>query len=192
MGLFQFQSGKCPAQASVSQDGCQRENAILVCRSLTNIWKGNLMGNSVFHKYCSIALSFLLFKWKKIYAIHWKAARGKSVEKCCYGHLRASSDAHFLSPFQFPWSVFVRFNSSHGFPVEVDSDTSIFQLKEVVAKRQGVPTDQLRVIFAGKELRNDWTVQVSLPWWPFLGCRQLHCSCRLRCQSDIHAWDLIE
>uniref|UniRef100_A0A2K6FR62 E3 ubiquitin-protein ligase parkin n=1 Tax=Propithecus coquereli TaxID=379532 RepID=A0A2K6FR62_PROCO len=55
--------------------------------------------------------------------------------------------------------VFVRFNSSHGFPVEVDSDTSIFQLKEVVAKRQGVPADQLRVIFAGKELRNDWTVQ---------------------------------
>ncbi|XP_077781971.1 E3 ubiquitin-protein ligase parkin isoform X1 [Podarcis muralis] len=55
--------------------------------------------------------------------------------------------------------VFVRFNSSHGFPVEVDSDTSIFQLKEVVAKRQGVPADQLRVIFAGKELRNDLTLQ---------------------------------
>uniref|UniRef100_A0A8C8S029 Ubiquitin-like domain-containing protein n=1 Tax=Pelusios castaneus TaxID=367368 RepID=A0A8C8S029_9SAUR len=54
---------------------------------------------------------------------------------------------------------FVRFNSSHGFPVEVDSDTSIFQLKEVVAKRQGVPADQLRVIFAGKELRNDLTLQ---------------------------------
>ncbi|XP_061480316.1 E3 ubiquitin-protein ligase parkin isoform X5 [Rhineura floridana] len=56
-------------------------------------------------------------------------------------------------------SVFVRFDSSHGFPVEVDSDTSIFQLKEVVAKRQGVPADQLRVIFAGKELRNDLTLQ---------------------------------
>uniref|UniRef100_A0A8C6CVP2 Parkin RBR E3 ubiquitin protein ligase n=1 Tax=Moschus moschiferus TaxID=68415 RepID=A0A8C6CVP2_MOSMO len=55
--------------------------------------------------------------------------------------------------------VFVRFNSNHGFPVEVDSDTSIFQLKEVVAKRQGVPADQLCVIFAGKELRNDLTVQ---------------------------------
>ncbi|XP_073075965.1 E3 ubiquitin-protein ligase parkin isoform X2 [Manis javanica] len=55
--------------------------------------------------------------------------------------------------------VFVRFNSSHGFPVEVDSDTSIFQLKEVVAKRQGVSADQLRVIFAGKELRDDLTVQ---------------------------------
>ncbi|XP_023555057.1 E3 ubiquitin-protein ligase parkin isoform X2 [Octodon degus] len=55
--------------------------------------------------------------------------------------------------------MFVRFNSSHGFPVEVNSDTSILQLKEVVAKRQGVPADQLRVIFAGKELWNDLTVQ---------------------------------
>ncbi|XP_045700021.1 E3 ubiquitin-protein ligase parkin isoform X2 [Phyllostomus hastatus] len=55
--------------------------------------------------------------------------------------------------------VFVRFNSSHGFPVEVDPTTSIFQLKEAVAKRQGVPADQLRVIFAGKELRNDLVVQ---------------------------------
>lgn len=62
-------------------------------------------------------------------------------------------------------SVFVRFNSSHGFPVEVESDTSIFQLKEVVAKRRGVPAGQLRVIFAGKELRNDLSVQVSLPRW---------------------------
>lgn len=68
--------------------------------------------------------------------------------------------------------MFVRFNSSHGFPVEVDSDTSIFQLKEVVAKRQGVPADQLRVIFAGKELRNDLTVQVSLPRWVVPGMQQ--------------------
>ncbi|XP_042334392.1 E3 ubiquitin-protein ligase parkin [Sceloporus undulatus] len=57
------------------------------------------------------------------------------------------------------YQVFVRFNSSHGFPVEIDADTSIFQLKEAVAKRQGVPADQLRVIFAGKELRNDLTLQ---------------------------------
>nr|ACL93282.1 truncated parkin variant SV3DEL [Mus musculus] len=59
--------------------------------------------------------------------------------------------------------VFVRFNSSYGFPVEVDSDTSILQLKEVVAKRQGVPADQLRVIFAGKELPNHLTVQQLNP-----------------------------
>uniref|UniRef100_A0A7N4NWS7 Ubiquitin-like domain-containing protein n=1 Tax=Sarcophilus harrisii TaxID=9305 RepID=A0A7N4NWS7_SARHA len=68
-------------------------------------------------------------------------------------------NVHFF-PLPISWPVFVRFNSSHGFPVEVDSDTSIFQLKEVVAKRQGVPADQLHVIFAGKELRNDLTLQV--------------------------------
>ncbi|XP_049621466.1 E3 ubiquitin-protein ligase parkin [Suncus etruscus] len=66
--------------------------------------------------------------------------------------------------------VFVRFNSSHGFPMEVSADTSIFQLKEAVAKRQGVPADQLRVIFAGKELKNDLTVQ----------------SCDLEQQSIVH------
>ncbi|XP_041063941.1 E3 ubiquitin-protein ligase parkin [Carcharodon carcharias] len=55
--------------------------------------------------------------------------------------------------------VFVRFSSSPGFPVEVDANASIFQLKEAVAKRQGVPIDQLCVIFAGKELRNDLTLQ---------------------------------
>ncbi|NWQ69224.1 PRKN ligase, partial [Neopipo cinnamomea] len=55
--------------------------------------------------------------------------------------------------------VFVRFNSSHGFPVEVGSDASILQLKEAVAQRQGVPADQLRVIFAGRELSNDLTLQ---------------------------------
>lgn len=73
------------------------------------------------------------------------------------------SNAHFFSPSQLSRSVFVRFNSSHRFPVEVDPTTSIFQLKEAVAKRQGVPADQLRVIFAGKELSNDLVLQVSLP-----------------------------
>uniref|UniRef100_A0A6I8NAE8 Ubiquitin-like domain-containing protein n=1 Tax=Ornithorhynchus anatinus TaxID=9258 RepID=A0A6I8NAE8_ORNAN len=70
----------------------------------------------------------------------------------------ALKNAHFFL-LQISWSVFVRFNSCHGFPVEVDSDTSIFELKELVAKQQGVPADQLRVIFAGKELRNDLTLQ---------------------------------
>ncbi|NWZ38722.1 PRKN ligase, partial [Brachypodius atriceps] len=67
-------------------------------------------------------------------------------------------------------SVFVRFNSSHGFPVEVGSDSSILQLKEAVAQRQGVPADQLRVIFAGRELSNDLTLQ----------------SCDLAQQSIVH------
>ena len=46
--------------------------------------------------------------------------------------------------------------------MELGLDASILQLKEAVAQRQGVPADQLRVIFAGRELSNDLTLQVSL------------------------------
>nr|XP_006638866.2 PREDICTED: E3 ubiquitin-protein ligase parkin isoform X2 [Lepisosteus oculatus] len=66
--------------------------------------------------------------------------------------------------------VFVRFNSNHGFPVELDEDASIFHLKEVVAKQRGVPAQQLHVIFAGKELGSDCTLQ----------------SCDLPQQSTVH------
>ncbi|XP_028676945.1 E3 ubiquitin-protein ligase parkin [Erpetoichthys calabaricus] len=55
--------------------------------------------------------------------------------------------------------VFVKFYSSHCIPVEVDAGATVFQLKEVVARQQGVPAQQLRVIFAGKELHNDSTLQ---------------------------------
>ncbi|XP_061327398.1 E3 ubiquitin-protein ligase parkin isoform X3 [Pezoporus flaviventris] len=78
-----------------------------------------------------------------------------------YVRVRARLPFHALpsSPAIAAMIVFVRFNSSHGFPVEVGSDASILQLKEVVAQRQGVPADQLRVIFAGRELSNDLTLQ---------------------------------
>ncbi|XP_066552570.1 E3 ubiquitin-protein ligase parkin isoform X1 [Amia ocellicauda] len=55
--------------------------------------------------------------------------------------------------------VFVRFNSSHGVPVELDAGASILHLKELVAKQQGVPAGRLRVIFAGKELPSDGSLQ---------------------------------
>ncbi|MGH0116749.1 UNVERIFIED_CONTAM: hypothetical protein FKN15_021297 [Acipenser sinensis] len=67
-------------------------------------------------------------------------------------------------------TVFVRFNSSYGFPVEVDVGATILHLKEAVARQQGVPAHQLRVIFAGKELGNDSTLQ----------------SCELPHQSTVH------
>ncbi|KAK2525711.1 hypothetical protein Q9966_010966 [Columba livia] len=110
--------------------------------------------------------------------------------------------------------VFVRFNSSHGFPVEVGADASILQLKEAVAQRQGVPADQLRVIFAGRELSNDLTLQRDMnqilipvlfpeevvnPWSPaqlvtLTVCRswealQIEYSCQSPVRKDtIRAW----
>ncbi|KAI4879889.1 hypothetical protein NFI96_002017, partial [Prochilodus magdalenae] len=58
--------------------------------------------------------------------------------------------------------VYVRFNSSHGFPVEVERGASVAELKETVGRLQGVQPDQLRVIFAGRELHSDSTLQPSL------------------------------
>lgn len=55
--------------------------------------------------------------------------------------------------------VYVRFNSSHGFPVELEQGASIATLKEAVGRLQAVQPDQLRVIFAGRELRSDSTLQ---------------------------------
>ncbi|CAM4725179.1 unnamed protein product [Leuciscus chuanchicus] len=55
--------------------------------------------------------------------------------------------------------VYVRFNSSHGFPVELERGSSVAELKEMVGRLQGVQPDQLRVIFAGRELCNESTLQ---------------------------------
>ncbi|KAJ8359459.1 hypothetical protein SKAU_G00159840 [Synaphobranchus kaupii] len=55
--------------------------------------------------------------------------------------------------------VFVRFNSSRGFPLELEDGASVGELKEEVGRQQGVRPEQLRVIFAGRELRSDCTLQ---------------------------------
>lgn len=163
-----------------------------VCGPLTNICEGNPTGKLFFPQMLFHSI-MLQVKQKTCHALKVKV-RGGLVQKGCCCHLRAlyKLTFFFLPPSRFSRSVFVRFNSSHGFPVEVDSATSIFQLKEVVAKRQGVPADQLRVIFAGKELSNELMVQVSLPWWGVPGMQPAHRLCRFRCQADIHAGALIE
>ncbi|XP_073690766.1 E3 ubiquitin-protein ligase parkin-like [Garra rufa] len=55
--------------------------------------------------------------------------------------------------------VYVRFNSSHGFPVELEQGASVSELKETVGRLQSVQPDRLRVIFAGRELCNESTLQ---------------------------------
>uniref|UniRef100_A0A8C4TER9 Ubiquitin-like domain-containing protein n=1 Tax=Erpetoichthys calabaricus TaxID=27687 RepID=A0A8C4TER9_ERPCA len=75
------------------------------------------------------------------------------------------------------YKVFVKFYSSHCIPVEVDAGATVFQLKEVVARQQGVPAQQLRVIFAGKELHNDSTLQVRWILLSRLPESALRCAC---------------
>ncbi|XP_075329381.1 E3 ubiquitin-protein ligase parkin isoform X2 [Odontesthes bonariensis] len=55
--------------------------------------------------------------------------------------------------------VFVRFNLGPGVPVELQGGASVAQLKEVVGSQQGVRADQLRVLFAGRELQSSSSLQ---------------------------------
>ncbi|KAL4641178.1 E3 ubiquitin-protein ligase parkin [Arapaima gigas] len=66
--------------------------------------------------------------------------------------------------------VFVKFNSSQGIPVELAEGATVADLKEAVGHQQGIQTEHLRVIFAGRELQNTCTLQ----------------SCDLPEQSTVH------
>lgn len=76
-------------------------------------------------------------------------------------HFLVYRRTNFVNLFFFFSLVYVRFNSSHGFPVELEQGASVAELKETVGRLQGVEADQLRVIFAGRELCNESTLQVT-------------------------------
>uniref|UniRef100_A0AAQ5Y031 E3 ubiquitin-protein ligase parkin n=1 Tax=Amphiprion ocellaris TaxID=80972 RepID=A0AAQ5Y031_AMPOC len=66
--------------------------------------------------------------------------------------------------------VFVRYNLGPGVAVELQEESSVAELKELVGSQQGVRPEQLRVLFAGTELQNSSTLQ----------------SCDLPEQSTVH------
>ncbi|KAK3748802.1 hypothetical protein QZH41_016024, partial [Actinostola sp. cb2023] len=54
--------------------------------------------------------------------------------------------------------IFVRFNSSTNIPVQVDVSWNIRQFKQEIAKQQNVDPSGIRIIFAGRELKDDVTL----------------------------------
>uniref|UniRef100_W5L8X1 E3 ubiquitin-protein ligase parkin n=1 Tax=Astyanax mexicanus TaxID=7994 RepID=W5L8X1_ASTMX len=66
----------------------------------------------------------------------------------------------------------------HGFPVEVETGASVAELKEAVGRLQGVQPDQLRVIFAGRELSSDSTLQGPSCWDDVLLPDRIHGVCQ--------------
>ncbi|KAM3606489.1 uncharacterized protein V6R79_017307 [Siganus canaliculatus] len=66
--------------------------------------------------------------------------------------------------------VFVRYNLGPGVALQLQEEASVAELKEVVGSQQGVRPEQLRVLFAGRELRSSATLQ----------------SCDLPEQSTVH------
>ncbi|EDO30058.1 predicted protein, partial [Nematostella vectensis] len=69
------------------------------------------------------------------------------------------------------FNIYVRFNSNSNIPVLIDMTWSIRQLKEELGRQQSVDPRGIRIIFAGRELKDSTTLQ----------------DCEIPNQSIIHA-----
>ncbi|XP_068757054.1 E3 ubiquitin-protein ligase parkin-like isoform X2 [Montipora capricornis] len=58
---------------------------------------------------------------------------------------------------KFP--IFVRFNSNTNIPVQADPQWNVLRLKQEIAEHQAVDPREIRIIFAGKELKDDLKVK---------------------------------
>ncbi|XP_071371032.1 E3 ubiquitin-protein ligase parkin, partial [Centroberyx affinis] len=56
-------------------------------------------------------------------------------------------------------AVFVRYNLGPGVEVELQQESRVWELKEEVGRLQGVRPESLRVLFAGRELHSNTTLQ---------------------------------
>lgn len=61
----------------------------------------------------------------------------------------------------FTFSVFVRYNLGAAVPVELQENMCVAELKELIARQHGVSPEVLRILFAGRELRSEVTLQVG-------------------------------
>ena len=57
-------------------------------------------------------------------------------------------------------TIFVRFNSNTNIPVTIDPQWTVLRLKQEIAANQGVEASELRIIFAGRELKDDLQLKV--------------------------------
>lgn len=58
--------------------------------------------------------------------------------------------------------IFVRFNSNTNIPIQADPQWNVSKLKEEIGKQQAVDPKDIRIIFAGRELRDDMKLKVLL------------------------------
>lgn len=58
-------------------------------------------------------------------------------------------------------TIFVRFNSSTNMPVQIEPQWNVSKLKEEIGQRQGVDPKDIRIVFAGRELKDNLRLKVS-------------------------------
>lgn len=61
--------------------------------------------------------------------------------------------------------IFVRLNSNTNIPVQIDLQWNVLKLKEEIAAQQGVDPTEIRIIFAGRELKDDLQLKVLLTFY---------------------------
>ena len=57
-------------------------------------------------------------------------------------------------------TIFVRFNSSMNIPVQIEPQWNVSKLKEEIGRRQGVDPKDIRIVFAGRELKDNLRLKV--------------------------------
>lgn len=55
-------------------------------------------------------------------------------------------------------NVYIKTMTGSTIPIEIDEDDSIEILKEKIEKKEGIPPDQQRLVFSGKQLDNTKTI----------------------------------
>lgn len=78
----------------------------------------------------------------------------------------------FLKMLQLVWfgkrkltnslSIYVKTNTGNTFPVDLDPKWDIKNVKEIVASQMGILPEDIKIIFAGKELHNSTIIEVNL------------------------------
>lgn len=59
-------------------------------------------------------------------------------------------------------SIFIKTTNGRSLSVELDPQWNIERVKELVAPQLGLQPDEVKIIFAGKELEGSTTISVSL------------------------------
>lgn len=78
----------------------------------------------------------------------------------CKGALAAAISSFFLlAPNLFGMQIFVKTMNGKSIAFEVEAEDTVASLKEKIAEKEGVPTDQQRLVYNGKQLIDESTLQ---------------------------------